>query len=42
MSEILLESLRCGGVRIFWRGVREKGGGRTPLGYGPVYDIHRR
>ena len=30
MSEILLESLRWGGVRIFWRGVREKGGSDEP------------
>ena len=38
MSEILLESLR--GVRIFRRGVREKGGSdeprTTPPGYGPA------
>ena len=30
MSEILLESLRWGGVRIFWRGVCEKGGSDEP------------
>ena len=31
LSAILLESLRWGGgVRIFWRGVREKGGSDEP------------
>ena len=38
MSETLLEILRSGGGRNFWRGVREKGGSdeppEPPPGYG--------
>ena len=42
MSVILLEILRSGGggVRIFWRGVREKGGTDEPPEPPPVTGLH--